>query len=161
LDAPRHRALRADRLLSADQITFRRATLAEILPLRHAVLRPGLPLAEAAFEGDDEPTTRHFGAFLPAGENVGCLSLVRRPWRDEPAHQLRGMATAPAHARRGIGRGLLEMAARAIEAETGVRLLWCNARTEAAGFYRRFGWEVVSGPFEIVGVGPHHGMVRR
>jgi GNAT superfamily N-acetyltransferase len=71
------------------------------------------------------------------------------------------MATAPAHVRRGIGRALLQVAARAIEAETGLRLLWCNARTEAAEFYRRLGWEVVSGPFEIVGVGPHYCMVRR
>jgi GNAT superfamily N-acetyltransferase len=134
--------------------------LAEIMALRHAVLRPGLPLAAAAFEGDDEPTTRHFGAFLPSRETVGCLSLVRRPWRGAPAHQLRGMATAPAHAGRGIGRALLDMAARAVEAESGLRLLWCNARTQAAGFYQRVGWEVVSGPFEIEGVGPHYLMRR-
>ena len=140
---------------------LRRATLAEILPLRHAVLRPGLPREAAAFEGDDEATTRHFGAFTPSGEVVGCLSLVRRPWRGAEAHQLRGMATDPAHARSGVGRALLAHALAAVEAETGIAVVWCNARTEAAGFYRRLGWEIVSDPFDIPGVGPHVVMLRR
>jgi N-acetylglutamate synthase-like GNAT family acetyltransferase len=142
-------------------LTFRRATLAEILELRHAVLRPGLPREAAAFEGDDEDATRHFGAFAPSGEILGCLSLMRRPWRGADAHQLRGMATDPTHGRSGVGRALLAYALGAVAEETGIAVAWCNARTEAAGFYRRLGWEIVSGPFDIPGVGPHYLMLRR
>jgi N-acetylglutamate synthase-like GNAT family acetyltransferase len=141
-------------------LTLRRATLAEILDLRHAVLRPGLPLEAAAFEGDDEAATQHFGAFAPSGEILGCLSLMRRPWRGAEAHQLRGMATHPAHARSGVGRALLAHALRAVVEETGIEIVWANARTEAAGFYQRLGWKIVSGPFEIAGVGPHYLMRR-
>lgn len=145
----------------ADRLQCRRASLVEILPLRHAVLRPGRPAAEAAFEGDDEPATRHFAAVAETGEVRACLSLVARPWRGETAYQLRGMAVHPEDARRGLGTALLRHAERALVSETGVRLLWCNARVEAVPFYARRGWAVVSEEFEIAGVGPHRVMVRR
>jgi predicted GNAT family N-acyltransferase len=142
-------------------LLLRRATLAEILDLRHAVLRPGLPVETAHFDGDDEPATRHFGAFLAGdGEPVGCLSLVQRPFEGEPAWQLRGMATRADRARTGIGRALLEYAVRALQEEHGTMLLWCNARTTAAPFYQRLGWTIVSDIFEISTVGPHVRMVR-
>jgi GNAT superfamily N-acetyltransferase len=143
-------------------LTLRRAVLGEIVTLRHVVLRPGLALATAMFPGDDEPTTRHFGAFrADTGDNVACLSLVRRPWAGEAAYQLRGMATRADHARRGIGTALLRHAEQALVAETGVRVLWCNARLPALGFYERMGWLIVSDQFEVPTVGPHRRMVRR
>jgi GNAT superfamily N-acetyltransferase len=143
------------------ELTYRRAGVDELLALRHAVLRPGLGRAAAEFDGDDESTSRHFGAFLTiTGDNVGCVSFMRRPWESAPAHQLRGMATRPDLVRRGIGRALLGFAERALLEETGVRLLWCNARVEAAPFYQKMGWAIVSEPFEIPGVGPHFRMLR-
>jgi len=140
-------------------VTFRRAALAEILPLRHRVLRPGLPLADAAFDGDDEPDTRHAGGFAPDGV-VACLSLMRRPLDGRPAWQLRGMAVRPDLLRRGLGRALLAHAERALHEEVGPALLWCNARVAAAPFYERLGWSIVSAPFDIPGVGSHVRMVR-
>jgi len=41
------------------------------------------------------------------------------------------------------------------------RLLWCNARVPAVGFYESLGWRVVSERFEIPTAGPHVKMVRR
>ncbi len=140
------------------EVVLRRASLDEILALRHAVLRPGLPLDAAAFDGDDAPGSHHFGAF-DGPEAIGCLSFMRRD-RDGAAHQLRGMATAPAVRGAGIGRLLLGFGEEALLAETGIRGLWCNARVESVGFYERLGWVVVSEVFEVAGVGPHRVMVR-
>jgi GNAT superfamily N-acetyltransferase len=143
-------------------LAVRAATLAEIMDLRHRELRPGLARHTAEFEGDDDEGTRHFGAFLAAtGENVGCLSLMPRPWEGAPAFQLRGMATRADLTRRGVGRVLLRFADEAIRAEGGPGLFWCNARVEAAPFYLRLGWAIVSDAFDIPGVGPHYRMLRR
>jgi predicted GNAT family N-acyltransferase len=145
--------------LGGRDVLLREASLAEIVALRHTVLRPGLPPESAAFDGDDAPTTRHYGAFA-AGESVGCLSFMRSD-RGGPAHQLRGMATAASARGTGIGRALLRFADEALVAATGIRGLWCNARVESVGFYERMGWEVVSDVFDVPGVGPHRVMVRR
>jgi predicted GNAT family N-acyltransferase len=140
-------------------VIVRIATLDEILALRHAVLRPGRPIATAAFDGDDEPTTLHVGAF-EGEEIVGCASLMRRAFEAEPAAQLRGMATTPQRARTGIGTTILR-SLEVVAAEWRLPLLWCNARTSAAGFYEHAGWTIVSAEFDVPDVGPHVRMVRR
>jgi GNAT superfamily N-acetyltransferase len=143
-------------------LVVRGATLAEVFPLRHAELRPGFPPDAARFDGDDEPTTRHFGAFLgDAGALVGCASFMRRPWRGEPAWQLRGMATRADHVRRGIGTRLLRFAEETLRAAGELRLLWCNARLTAVPFYERVGWVIASDVFDVPTVGPHRVMVHR
>lgn len=147
-----------------DPITVRRAAPAEVVDLRHAVLREGLPRQEAVFPGDDAPSSRHYGAFR-GDEILCCATLHASRWEGEPAWQLRGMATVPQARGRGLGRLVLESMERdlrdsAREAATPL-LLWCNARVPAVAFYRRMGWEVVSEPFEIPTAGPHVRMVRR
>jgi predicted GNAT family N-acyltransferase len=151
-------AARIVRLAGRD-VLLRQAAFDEIIALRHAVLRPGLPPESAAFDGDDAPDTHHFGAF-DGGAAVGCLSFMRRD-RDGEAHQLRGMATAAAVRGAGVGRALLAFADEALVAATGIHGLWCNARVESIGFYERVGWVVVSDVFDVPGVGPHRVMVRR
>jgi GNAT superfamily N-acetyltransferase len=142
-------------------VVLRRAAIQEILGVRHAVLRPRLPLDTARFDGDDEPVTHHFGAFLPAGDTVACVSCLRRPRDGMDAWQVRGMATRPDLAGRGIGGALLAFAVAALRAEPGPRLLWCNARVSALGFWERAGWVVASDVFDIPGVGPHRVLERR
>jgi GNAT superfamily N-acetyltransferase len=136
----------------------RRATLAEILDLRHGELRPGFPRATADFDGDDEPATIHIGAFDRAGSVVGCASLMRRPLDDADAWQLRGMATRADRVRRGIGARVLATAVAEARAAGGPRLLWCNARVGAVPFYERQGWRVISDVFDVPTVGPHRRM---
>jgi GNAT superfamily N-acetyltransferase len=142
-------------------LDLRRATLDEILPLRHAVLRPGHPMEAACFDADSDATTRHFGAFVPAsGENVCCVSCMRARREGADAWQVRGMATRGDLVRRGIGHALLSFAVAALRAEDGPRLLWCNARTTALAFWEREGWTIASDVFDIPGVGPHRAMRR-
>jgi GNAT superfamily N-acetyltransferase len=137
-------------------VELRRATLDEILSLRHAELRPGRALDTAHFDGDDEPATRHFGAFLRAtGEAVACVSCMRRPRDGVDAWQIRGMATRADLTGRGIGSVLLAFALEQLGAEHGARLAWCNARVTALRFWERAGWTVASDVFDIPDVGPH------
>ena len=141
---------------------IRPAEASELIDLRRLILRPGLPRELAMFPGDDDPSTRHFAA-EEDGAIVGCVTLHLNRWNDEPAWQLRGMAVAPSHQRQGIGAQLVAAVERSI-LESGSnlpRLLWCNARVPAVGFYERQGWEVASDVFDVSHAGPHVKMVRR
>jgi GNAT superfamily N-acetyltransferase len=137
-------------------ILIRRISAAETLPLRLAVLRFGRPAESAKFPGDDAPTTWHFGA-LRNGVLQSIASLFTSEWPGAPgvpALQLRGMATAPEARGAGLARALV--ARCVVQArEQGARLLWCNARTTAAGFYLKLGFETVGPEFDIPEVGPH------
>ena len=139
----------------------REISAAETWPLRLLVLRPNRPISAAQFPGDDLPTTKHFGAFLNH-ELVGIASLfsAELPERaGEKALQLRGMATAPEVRGAGCGKALV-IACEAFTRDTGLKLIWCNARTSAVGFYQKLGWQIVSEEFEVPDVGPHFRMSR-
>jgi predicted GNAT family N-acyltransferase len=140
-------------------VEVRQISSAETVPLRHVVLRPGRPVETASFAGDDLASTKHFGAFR--NEKLLCVaSLYEAELLDEPevaAIQLRGMATASEAQRTGLGRALV-LGCVAFAREKGARLLWCNARTYAAGFYSKLGFEIVGEEFDIPDVGPHYRM---
>ena len=73
--------------IGGKRVVIRPALWEEIVDLRHAVLRQGLPREEALFPGDEAPTTRHCGAFLD-GVTIGCATLLASQWEGEPAWQL-------------------------------------------------------------------------
>lgn len=112
-----------------------------VRPLRAAVLRPGLPSAASVYPEDDDPATTHLAALDPAGTVVGCATFFPEPLDGVPGWRLRGMATHPAVRGSGVGTALLS-AGLAAAAAGGVGLVWCKARTAAAGFYLRFGFVV-------------------
>lgn len=132
---------------------------AQVLALRHSVLRPGRPLEAAIFDGED--SALHLAAF--SGEHiVGVASLFERAFAFEPgaSWQLRGMAVAPEHQAQGIGRVLIEACVQRM-AQSGGGWLWCNARVVALGFYRAMGFEIFGEEFQIPDIGPHFVMARR
>ena len=140
-------------------LIVRQAALEEIIDLRWAVLRQGLPRAEAIFVGDEDDSTLHVAAFH-GNQTVGCATLHLSQLDDLPTWQLRGMAVHPDFQRRGVGRRLLE-GLDALLARDGQTLrLWCNAREPAVGFYRGMGWTVFSERFHIETAGPHFKMSR-
>ena len=134
---------------------IRRASIDEIIDLRHAILRHGLPRETANFPGDDAPTARHYAA-VANNKIVGCATLHLNQWNGKPAWQLRGMATSPDFRGGGTGSALVAF----FEAEilfdpAAPRQLWCNARVPAAGFYQKLGWQIESDVFDIPTAGPH------
>jgi GNAT superfamily N-acetyltransferase len=140
---------------------IRRITAAETIAVRWPVLRPGFPRESAVFDGDDAPHTLHFGAF--EGERlIGVASIYLAPFPampdSSPAWQLRGMATLPEVRGRRFGCALLDACVARARQENAA-LLWCNARTGAAAFYRKHGWEILGVEFDIPTVGPHYRML--
>jgi GNAT superfamily N-acetyltransferase len=150
-------------------VIVRGCTALELVPLRHRMLRQGLPVKEAHFPGDDLPTTRHAGAFVD-NNAVCCATLLLHPWENETAWRLRGMATDLSMQKTGVGKAVLQFLTdwvltepppEALINSKPTRLFWCNARTPALEFYKKQGWTIVSEEFDIPTAGPHHNMVRR
>ena len=130
-------------MMNPANMIVRQADLSEIIDLRHAVLRGGLPREEAIFAGDELSTSRHYGAFAEEtvpNKAVGCATLHLNGWENQPAWQLRGMATAPEFRTVGLGRLLLNRAENEILNEPAApRVLWCNARHRRFGFMKKWG----------------------
>jgi GNAT superfamily N-acetyltransferase len=139
------------------RVLIRAVTGAEVRPVRQRVLRPHQKESALVYSGDAAPETLHAGAFVD-GELVGIASIFLEPPEYNVTHpaawRLRGMATLPEHRGLGIGRELLTACLRHASAESG-RLVWCNARVTAIGFYRRMGFEQLGSVFELPGIGPH------
>lgn len=152
--------------MSTPTVKIHRVAVEKILPLRHRILRAGLPPETARFDGDQADTTIHLAAITVAAtgraeEVVGCLSLMLNSYNSEPAWQLRGMAVDEPHQRSGLGRRLMTGAEEAVSAGDKAGWLWCNARTPAAIFYQKQGWTVVSDVFDIPAAGPHVKMCKK
>jgi GNAT superfamily N-acetyltransferase len=150
-------------------MTIRTAVVpaAQVLGLRHAVLRPGLPREAAVFPEDGLPDAVHVAAYDGEGTEVlGCGSFFPEPFphaHDEDLHgtafRIRGMASDPAARGRGFGAAVLA-AGEAEARRRGAEVMWCNGRTVARGFYERHGYGISGREFVIDGVGPHFVFVR-
>ena len=138
-------------------------TSLEVRPLRLEVLRAGMVNQTVHFDGDDDPTTIHFGAFDQDQNNVGVSTWMQRPFplaEEHKALQLRGMATAVNVQGQGIG-ALLLVAGQSHGREIGAHLIWANARDAALDFYNRHGYSTVGEGFiETVTQLPHHKVVK-
>jgi GNAT superfamily N-acetyltransferase len=146
---------------TGQQLEIRQISTAETLPLRREILRRGRPPETARFPGDDDPATRHFGVFR-GHELAAIASLFAVEFHDTPrltpAYQLRGMAVSRALQKSGLGFRLLS-ACIDYARSAGAKLLWCNARAAAAGFYRKYGFQTFGAEFDIPDVGPHFRML--
>ena len=140
-------------------IHIRPMTSLEVRPLRLEVLRAGMVNQTVHFDGDDDPTTIHLGAFDQDQNNVGVSTWMQRPFplaEEHKALQLRGMATAVNVQGQGIG-ALLLVAGQSHGREIGAHLIWANARDAALNFYNRHGYSTVGERFiETVTQLPHH-----
>ena len=140
-----------------------RVSVDVILNLRHRLLRAGLPKDSAQFPGDEIPSTWHLAVFNSRADNaspISCASFMLNSYKEQPAWQLRGMASDDAHQRKGFGGELLRCGETLIAADSNVRLFWCNARVPAIPFYEKHGWKVDSDEFDIPTAGPHRKMVK-
>ena len=128
--------------------------------LRRDLLRPGLPLSQMAFAGDEELQTLHLGAFESktlGGQAIGIASLYAAATLGDAKAgdwQLRGMAVDRRWQRQGVGARLVHAAITELTQRAG-RRLWCNARLSAQDFYAKLGFAGQSDVFHIEGVGPH------
>jgi predicted GNAT family N-acyltransferase len=147
-------------------VTICRLSIAEIIDLRHRLLRTGMPPETAQFPGDNDASTWHMGVFYSSSADtkaslVSCGSFMLNSYKEESAWQLRGMCTESGFQGQGFGGKLLECAEAAIVAKSKVSHFWCNARVPAIPFYQKHGWTIDSEEFDIPTAGPHRKLVKR
>ncbi|WMW78209.1 GNAT family N-acetyltransferase [Flavobacterium sp. 20NA77.7] len=124
--------------------------------VRHPVLRAGKPVETCYFEGDELPTTTHFGLFLEE-KLLGVLSVFKNECpiiESKKAYQYRGMAILAPYQNKKYGVLLLDAANTWVAEEQG-DLIWFNAREKAIGFYKRNGFTIFGTVFDIANIGPH------
>jgi ribosomal protein S18 acetylase RimI-like enzyme len=100
--------------------------------LRRDVLYPGKMKHEMEMEEDAHGI--HFGAFTD-NKLAGVVSL----FQNRTSFQFRKLAVDPALQKAGIGSSLLAYITKYAEESSGTRI-WCNARTNAIGFYLKLGF---------------------
>ncbi|WP_322907437.1 GNAT family N-acetyltransferase [Paenibacillus campi] len=118
---------------------IREITKQQAWQIRHEVMWPERELEYVQLADDD--VGRHYGLFA-ADELLSVISLFVH----HNEGQFRKFATRMAWQRQGHGSKL--MAFIIAEAERhALRRLYCNARTEKAAFYERFGMHVTGESF--------------
>jgi predicted GNAT family N-acyltransferase len=132
-------------------------------PLRQRVLRPHHGIESCIWPGDDDPGVFHLAA-VEDGKQVCVASFYpeKHPdFKDAVQFRLRGMATHEDYRGKNIGKKLMQHAMESLRTTHPETLLWCNARTLAAGFYKKMDFEQWGEEFNITGVGPHLVMYKK
>jgi ribosomal protein S18 acetylase RimI-like enzyme len=137
-------------------------TSTETFLVRHPVLRAGKPIESCQFEGDDLPSTKHFGIFTE--ENlVGVISIFKNNqplFKNNEAFQIRGMAVLDNFQKKGLGKKLVNYCENYSKKQKN-NLIWFNARKMAVGFYEKLGYKIIGEAFEIYDVGTHYMMFKK
>lgn len=129
----------------------------DTLNIRNLILRPGKAVSECRFHGDEDDHTFHLGAFVKR-QLVSIASFYlekNEKFSDTTQYRLRGMATLDDFRRKGYSASLIQTGIPTIKSNQA-SLIWCNARTNAVGFYEKIGFEKCSEEFTIKDVGPHY-----
>jgi ribosomal protein S18 acetylase RimI-like enzyme len=136
-------------------------TAEQTLPIRQSVLRPGRPVNECNFDGDNAPQTFHLGAFIEE-KLVGLASFVVDPhnYFSGKQYRLRGMAVLPEYRGKGYGKKLVVHGENLLKQQE-CDVLWFNAREVALNFYKDLGFVIKGEPFQIPTIGTHFVMFKR
>ncbi|MGZ3769398.1 MAG: GNAT family N-acetyltransferase [Bdellovibrio sp.] len=138
-----------------------RITTAETLPLRQRVLKPFLSLEDCVNEGDDLPTTIHFGLSYD-NKIISTATFLLESHPEFSAgfpYRLRGMATDRNYQGKSFGKKLLVYGVEYLRMKR-CDLIWFNARSSAFPFYEKLGF-LHHGPiFELKHIGPHKVMYK-
>ena len=130
--------------------------------VRHPVLRPGKSIESCRFDGDNLPTTKHFGLYSN-DLLVAVLTILEnnsKLFKSKKQYQIRGMAVLIEFQKKGFGEDLIIFAESFIQKKHG-DLIWFNARIAAVGFYKKIGFSIIGEAFEIKEVGTHFVMFKK
>ena len=125
--------------------------------LRWKILRAPWNQPRGSERDDREEDARH-AVIVLAGNEVAAVGRVHLETSDTA--RLRYMAVAPAWRGRGLGRRLLQLL-EAWARDMGAATVVLDARSSAAGFYRRHGYEVLGPGHTLFGSIEHLRMRRR
>lgn len=116
----------------------------ETLPIRHKVMWPDKPLDFVKVPNDNKG--RHFGLFVDK-KLISIISL----FEEKKEIQFRKFATLHAYQGNGYGSQLLKFIIE-LTTQEGARKMWCNARVDKAGYYRKFGLNETDKRYEKGGI---------
>ena len=145
--------------------TVKKIATADTLSIRQRVLRPNWSVEQCQFEGDQNETTFHVGAFKD-GALIGIATMMRDISAElaticTDQYRLRGMAVLPEYRDQGVGRSILDECLQEVR-QRECKLFWCNARIKAARFYTAAGFSKTSETtFDIPGAGLHFLMFKQ
>ena len=120
-------------------IHIRQITAAETWSLRQSVMWADKPLDYVKIENDEEGI--HYGLF----NEQNLISVVSLFIENKKA-QFRKFATQTAFQGNGYGSRLLAYLMEEIT-QQDVDKIWCNARKDKTGFYKKFGMQKTSQTF--------------
>lgn len=139
------------------KVQIKRVEVDRIKPLRYQVLWPHLEHANACQIAPDlDQSTFHMAALLN-DTVVGTATLIvehNNQFEEPSQYRLRAMATAPEVRGKGIGAEIIRSAIKVLQ-EKEVKLLWCDARLVATGFYEKQNFKVKGEVYEVPKIGPH------
>lgn len=122
-----------------DLIEIQKVNADDLLEIRHVVLWPDKP--REFVKVPEDAYGIHFGLYLD-GVMVSVISL----FAEGKNVRFRKFATLPGFQGKGLGSKLLQHAITYAQTE-GYTRMWCDARTDALGFYERFYFKKFSEPF--------------
>jgi predicted GNAT family N-acyltransferase len=131
----------------------------ETIGIRKEVLRKNIDLP-AQFTGDHDVDTIHVGLY--DNDVLACaVSFMHENYMEsnKKQYQLRGMTTKEIFQGKGFGKKLLEKSVEILKSKN-TKIIWCNARVKALGFYVKLGFKTVGNEFDIPPVGGHYVMIR-
>lgn len=125
--------------------------------LRQKILRPNQSINEMKYPGDEDGSTIHYGLIIDKViSGIASVYFEKMPGGStDNSYRLRGMAVDEKIRGEGFGKIILEYLISDLKKKNAV-ILWCNARTTAAGFYKKSGFNIVGDEFELPGIGPHY-----
>ena len=125
--------------------------------LRYKVLWPHLEGEEQCeIAPDREATTFHLAAFH--GDRVVGTSTfiidINPKFEEKNQYRLRAMATDPEVRGLGVGAKIIRAAEEELR-KKGIKLLWCDARLIATGFYEKLNFKIKGQVYQVPKIGPH------
>lgn len=142
-------------------VTITTISALETYAVRHPVLRPGRPLEDCAFVGDNDPETFHLGIYFKQNL-VGVVSFLKQTHNDfkyPSQYQLRGMAILKSFQGLDFGKLLVQEGEKQVNKRRGT-FIWLNAREIAVPFYKKQGYAIYGDVFDIPKIGVHFTMIK-
>ena len=134
----------------------------EAVDLRSRILRPGQPISNCSYPGDNDAGTFHIGVVIDARiVSNGTFMMEKNQNFPEAgvSYRLRGMATDSRFQKMGFGKLIIKAALLELK-KRNCELIWFNARVSAEGFYEKMGFMALPEIFDIPLAGPHKVMYK-
>ncbi len=125
-------------------ITIKQITAKETYPLRHSVMWPNQPISFIQLSDDEKGI--HFALFRDE-ELLSVISL----FIDQKSAQFRKFATLTTEQNKGYGTTLLQHVID-YTINKKINLLWCNARVDKTGYYKKFGFKETNKTYRKKGI---------